>query len=233
MNKKICPFCGSKQLYIVSKTSLKCSLCKKKYSLKKLETDLKCIEYFCNDISARECAKFLDFNYKTVQDRYMDFRKLLLLYSEKQYISNHSDFTEYDEYYFLPKNKRGQVKYLFESIGILGQVYDEMVYTILLPDQFSHLRKKSLVNNEVNFAYLKEYSKYLNRYKIVHYEKFDSKIIRFWVFLEEKLLHFKGISRKNFSFYLKEYEFKFNHSKEEQKKILWQSWIAIKNKGYL
>ena len=63
---------------------------------------------------------------------------------------------------------------------------------------------------------------------MVHYEKFDSKIIRFWVFLEKKLLHFKGINRENFAYYLKEYEFKFNHKKEEQKEILWKLWIDIK-----
>lgn len=220
LNKKICPFCGSKQLYIVSKTSLKCSTCKKKYSTKKLELDSKVIEFFCNDISAKECSQSLHVNYKPIQDRYMDFRKLIVLYIEERYKTEHSSFSEYDEYYFLPKNKRGKVKYLFESIGILGQLYGETVYTILLPDQFSHLRKESIVNPEVNFAYLKEYSKFLNRYKIVHYEKFDSKIIRFWVFLEEKLLHFKGISRENFAFYLKEYEFKFNYTKEEQKNTL-------------
>lgn len=228
LNKNLCPFCGSKQLYIVSNTSLKCSTCKKKYSLKKLEIDYKTVEFFCNDISAKKCAQSLHVNYKTIQNRYMDFRKLIMINIEKQYKEEHTVFTEYDEYYFLPKNKRGKVKYLFDSIGILGQIYNETVYTILLPDQFSHLRKESIVNPEINFAYLKEYSKYLNRYKIVHYEKFDSKIIRFWVFLEDKLLHFKGISRENFSFYLKEYEFKFNHTKEEQKKILWKAWIDIK-----
>ena len=226
--KELCPFCSSKQLYIVSKTTLKCSKCNKKYSAKKLEMDASCIEFFCNDISAKECSLTLHVNYKTIQDRYMDFRKLILLYIEKEYKNQHTMFTEYDEYYFLPKNKRGKVKYLFESIGILGQIYDETVYTILLPDQFSHLRKESILNPDINFAYLKEYSKYLNRYKIVHYEKFDSKIIRFWVFLEEKLLHFKGISRDNFAYYLKEYEFKFNHSLYEQKKTLWKLWIDIK-----
>ncbi len=228
LNKKLCPFCGSKLLYIISETSLKCSTCKKKYSTKKLEIDSKCIEFFCNDISVKKCAQSLEVNYKTIQDRYMDFRKLILLHVEDEYQSSHTMFTEYDEYYFLPKNKRGKVKYLFESIGILGQIYDKTVYTILLPDQFSHLRKEAFFNPEIKFAYLKEYSKFLNRYKIVHYEEFDSKIIRFWVFLEKKLLHFKGISRDNFAFYLKEYEFKFNYTQEEQQNILWKLWIDIK-----
>lgn len=227
-NPTICPFCSGKKLYTVSKTSLKCASCHKKYSTKKLETDATCIEFFCKDTSANKCAQSLHVNYKTIQNRYMDFRKLIMLYIEDTYKAKQALFTEYDEYYFLPKNKRGKVKYLFESIGILGQVYEDTVYTILLPDQFSHLRQEALLNPEVNFAYLKEYSRFLNRYKIVHFEKFDSKIIRFWVFLEEKLAHFKGIDRENFAFYLKEYEFKFNHTVEEQQNILWKLWIDTK-----
>ena len=214
--------------YNVSKTSLKCVTCNKKYSTKKLEIDATCIEFFCNDMSANCCAHSLHVNYKTIQNRYMDFRKLILLHVENEYKLKNTSFTEYDEYYFLPKNKRGKVKYLFESIGILGLLYADTVYTILLPDQFSHLRQEALYDPDINFAYLKEYSKFLNRYKIVHFEKFDSKIIRFWVFLEEKLAHFKGIDRENFAFYLKEYEFKFNHTVKEQQNILWKLWVDTK-----
>ncbi len=222
MKKEICPFCGSRYLYVVTKTSLKCSTCKRKFSLIKLKKDIEIMDCFCDNMSANECAKILHVNYKSVKDRYMDFRKLLLLHVEKLYKKNRTEFSEYDEYYFLPQNKRGKVKYLFEAVGILGMVYNAKVYTLLLPDQFSHL-KNALGN--VKITYMKEYAKYLNRYKIVHYEKFDSLLIRFWIYLEDKLLHFKGISRENFIYYLKEYEFKFNHNKEEQKKILWKLWI--------
>lgn len=180
------------------------------------------MDYFCKNISANECSKALHVNYKSVKDRYMDFRKLALLHVEQVYNQNRSEFSEYDEYYFLPKNKRGKVKYLFEAIGILGMVYKNSVYTLLLPDQFSHL-KNAL--HDVKITYMKEYAKYLNRHKIVYFEKFDSQIIRFWIFLEKNLLHFKGISKENFIYYLKEYEFKFNYDKEKQKEILWKLWI--------
>lgn len=228
MNTNICPFCGSKYLYSVTKTSLKCSTCKKKYSFVKLEKDFKIMQNFCFNINANECSKSLHVNYKSVKDRYMDFRKLLLIYVENIYNQNRTEFTEYDEYYYLSKNKQGKVKYLFEAVGILGMIYCDKVYTLLLPDQFSHLRNESFDNTEVKFAYMKEYSKYLNRYKIVHYEKFDSKLIRFWVFLENNLIHFKGISRENFIYYLKEYEFKFNNPLHIQQKILWKLWIDSK-----
>ena len=222
MKKEICPYCGSKRLYIVTQTSLKCSTCKRKYSLKKLEKDSVVMDYFCNDISANECSKSLHVNYKSIKDRYMDFRKLALLHTEKIYHKKEDEFSEYDEYYFLPQNKRGKVKYLFDAIGILGMVYRSSVYTLLLPDQFSHIKNAKL---DIKITYIKEYAQYLNRHKIVHFEKFDSQIIRFWVFLEKKLLHFKGISKENFIYYLKEYEFKFNYTKKMQKEILWKLWI--------
>jgi len=222
MKKDICPFCGSKRLYIVTQTSFKCYTCKRKYSQKKLEKDFTIMDCFCENMSANECTKSLNINYKSVKDRYMDFRKLLLLYVEETYNKKRTEFIEYDEYYFLPKNKRGKVKYIFEAIGILGMIYHNSVYTLLLPDQFTHLKN---AQKNIKFTYMKEYAKYLNRYKIMHFEKFDSQLIRFWIFLEEKLLHFKGVSRENFIYYLKEYEFKFNHTKKEQKEILWKLWI--------
>jgi len=222
MNKNICPYCSSKHLYVVTKTSLKCSTCKRKYSIKKLEKDSEIMDYFLRDKSANECSKSLLVSYKSVKDRYMDFRKLALQYTEDTYNKNRAEFSEYDEYYFLPQKKRGKIKYLFDAIGILGMVYGSSVYTLLLPDQFFHLKNEK---KDIKISYMKEYANYLNRYKIVHFEKFDSQIIRFWVFLEKKLLHFKGISRENFIYYLKEYEFKFNTPKDKQKEILWLLWI--------
>ncbi len=222
MKKDICPFCGGKRLYKTTQTSFKCSTCKRKYSIKKLEKDYEVLKCFCKDMSVNECATFLHTSYKSIKDRYMDFRKLALLYVEDIYHQNRAEFSEYDEYYFLPKNKRGKVKYLFDAIGILGMVYNNQIYTLLLPDQFSHIKN---AQKDIKITYMKEYAKYLNRYKIMHFEKFDSQIIRFWVFLENKLLHFKGVSRENFIYYLKEYEFKFNYSNEKQEKILWELWL--------
>lgn len=227
MDFKNCPYCGKNRLYKVSKTSLKCPTCSKKFSVVKLQRDYDVLKYFIEDISAKKCSEKTNLNYKTIKERFDDFRKIILLHIEEIYKKNHKEFMEYDEYYFLPKHKRGKVKHLFESIGILGQVYsDNKVYTILLPDQFAHLRD-NIYEKDVNMAYIKEYSKYLNRYKIVHFEQFDSKIIEFWAYLEKKLDKYKGISRNNFIYYLKECEFKFNYTKEEQFDIIWNLWLKL------
>jgi transposase-like protein/DNA-directed RNA polymerase subunit RPC12/RpoP len=227
MNFKNCPYCGKNRLYKVSKTSLKCAYCSKKFSTVKLQRDYDVLKYFIDEFSAKKCSEELNLNYKSVKERFDDFRKIILLHVEEIYKTNHKEFIEYDEYYFLPKNKRGKVKYLFESIGILGQVYsDNKVYTVLLPDQFAHLRGENF-NKEINLAYIKEYSKYLNRYKIVHFKEFDSLIIKFWAYLEMRLDKYKGILRENFIYYLKESEFKFNYTKEEQFKTIWSLWLRL------
>ena len=38
---------------------------------------------------------------------------------------------------------------------------------------------------------------------------------------EENIKKYRGIDKENFIYYLKEFEFKFNYSKEEQKDILY------------
>ena len=41
-----------------------------------------------------------------------------------------------------------------------------------------------------------------------------------WKFLEKNLKKYKGVEEENFFFYLKECEFRFNYSKEEQLEII-------------
>lgn len=231
IDKSTCPFCASKRLYKIDAHTQKCSTCNKKYSLKKLEFDWLVLSCFCDDKSALECKDILSVNYKSIKDRYTQFRRLITHHAQEQYNKSEDRFSEYDEYYFLPKKKRGKVKYLFEAIGVLGMLYDDFVYTLLMPDQFAHLKDTDFGTKEVNVAYLKEYAHYLNRHKIMHFEKFDSPLIHFWAFLEQKLLKYKGINSENFIYYLKEYEFKFNYPCEQQKEILWSAWLADKKLG--
>jgi transposase-like protein len=47
-----------------------------------------------------------------------------------------------------------------------------------------------------------------------------SKINDFWNFLETYLRKYKGVKSENFIYYLKEAEFKFNYTQEEQREIL-------------
>ncbi|MBV5278546.1 MAG: hypothetical protein J0647_05875 [Campylobacteraceae bacterium] len=218
-----CIFCDSTKLYCVSKTQWQCATCKRKFSHKKFLQDILVLNYFIDNISAKECSEHLKLNYITIQKIYTKARILIIGYIEKFYLNQEKNFSQYDEYYFLPANKRGNIKYLFDAIGILGMSYGDFIYTLLLPDQFSHLKKFSLDNVDAQM-YKEEYSKYLSQHKVAHYETFENRLGQFWDSLEIFMLHFKGVSKIKFIYYLKEAEFKFNHTKKEQQSILWQLW---------
>ena len=61
---------------------------------------------------------------------------------------------------------------------------------------------------------------YLNWNKIHSRNSHQSKLNEFWKFLEKNLKKYKGVEEENFFFYLKECEFRFNYSKEEQLEII-------------
>ncbi|MDD2382559.1 MAG: hypothetical protein PHN18_00060 [Sulfurospirillaceae bacterium] len=213
--QKKCIFCGHTKLYKVSSTQFRCVTCKRTFSYEKHAQELKILEYFINNTSAYECATLLGLNYLTIAKKYHKLRLLLMEHSETLYTEQIDTFSQYDEYYFLPTCKRGNPKYLFDAIGILGMLYGKRIHTLLLPDQFAHLK-----NLDEDAIEKETYARYLNQHKVAHYESFDNALVDFWQFLEGWMNHFKGIQKENFIYYLKEAEFKFNYDKEEQRFIL-------------
>lgn len=173
------------------------------------------LECFLDNNSAYECAALLGLNYLTIAKKYQKLRLLLITHSEALYAEQTQTFSQYDEYYYLPTCKRGKNRYLFDAIGILGMLYGNRIHTLLLPDQFAHLK-----NLEETSIEKETYARYLNQHKVAHYDSFDNALVDFWHFLESWLEHFKGVSKENFIYYLKEAEFKFNYDKEEQRMIL-------------
>ncbi|KFL35314.1 MULTISPECIES: hypothetical protein [unclassified Sulfurospirillum] len=212
---KTCIFCGQTKLYKVSSTQYRCVTCKRTFSHAKQTKERQILDAFIVNQSAHACATLLGLNYLTVAKTYQKLRLLLIEHSEALYAKHTQTFSQYDEYYFLPTCKRGKPKYLFDAIGILGMLYDKRIHTLLLPNQFAHLK-----NLEENSIEKETYARYLNQHKVAHYESFDNALVDFWYFLERWMDHFKGIKKENFIYYLKEAEFKFNYTHEEQKLIL-------------
>jgi len=212
---KTCIFCGQTKLYEVSATQYRCVTCKRTFSHAKQTKEMAIIDAFIANESAYECATHLKLNYLTVTKTYHTLRLMLLSHLETLYAEQTQTFSQYDEYYYLPTCKRGKPKHLFDAIGILGMLYDKRIHTLLLPDQFAHLK-----NLEENSIEKETYARYLNQHKVAHYESFENALLDFWNFLENWLDHFKGVKKENFIYYLKEAEFKFNYDKEEQKQIL-------------
>jgi transposase len=77
---KKCLFCGKYGLYRLADKRVKCRHCNQKYSLIQLKKDLLVLYYFYLEISARKTARELNLNYKTIQSRFMQFRKSIADY---------------------------------------------------------------------------------------------------------------------------------------------------------
>lgn len=202
----ICPFCKSLKIYKLQNNYIKCSKCLKKISLNKYFKDIEVIKYFCNDINALVCSKELNLNYKSVLNRYELFRKIIASYLEELHYSMPLDNSSYEEYYyFTTRQKQKKIKSLYDAINIIGFSTNNTVFTLLMPK----LRKTFDEKSDESFE------KYLNWRKINSDNLKRSHLKSFWDFLEESLKKYKGINEENFFYYLKECEFKYNFSKED------------------
>jgi len=206
-----CPFCHCPKLYTLKNSYLKCKECHRKFSPKKLELDLKIIDFFCDDYNALETSKVLKLNYRTVQNRFTLFRKLCTTYLDNLYQNSIVEKSSYEEHYFFTqKDKIKKSKSIYNAINIIGFYSNDIVFTLLMPP----LPKP---NDEFED---KSFEKYLKWHKIYSAENQTSVLREFWLFLDDSLKRYKGINPVNFIYYLKECEFKFNFSKNRQNAIL-------------
>lgn len=220
---KQCLFCNSKKLYVKSPTQVRCALCKRTWSEQKYERERLIIEAFLNDDTALLCAKKNALTYQSVQHVYTKIRLLLTTYAQKIYANKEHAFTEYDEFYYLPKSKQKSHHSMLEAIGIFGMLYDNWVYTLFLPEQFSPLKR--LLTFEPNIEIGQSFhTRYFNQHKVMHINRFEHTLKQFWIFFEAYLRPYKGVKKENILYYLKSAEFKFNYTKEEQHAILMQLW---------
>ena len=173
--------------------------------------DLNIIEYFCDNYHALDTSKELKINYRSVQNRYKIFRQLCVSYLEEIYQNSIQEHNSYEEhYYFTQRDKLKKTKTIYDAVNIIGFYSNGNVYTLLMPP----LQKPMQTTEDINFE------KYLQWHKLYSHEGYTSPLKEFWAFLDEEMKKYKGISKQNFFYYLKECEFKYNFSTQEQKEIL-------------
>jgi hypothetical protein len=211
-----CIYCNCEKLYKIKSGQLKCSKCKKKFSPTKIQKDMDLIVCFCQNFPASQSAKKLGINYVTAKKKYDLFRKLIANYLELEY--KDKNVIEYDEYIYLQKSKKTIKENIFDAQNFLTFHYTNKVYNLIMPNLKRY--KNQFLDDDAAKAYFKEFSKYMMFNKISKTQRRDNIITKFWNFFEESILKYKGVDDKNFFYYLKEIEFKFNYSYEEQKKIL-------------
>lgn len=206
----ICQNCNNTNFYILANDYIKCKTCAKKYSLKKLQKDDLIIVQFCENKNALEVSKELGINYKTVKDRFDIFRKKIALFLENEYNNSIKSYNEYEEFYYIKeREKNKKKKSLSEAINIMGFYSNEKVYTLLMPK----IGRRAF---DIEDGFIQ----YLNWNKIHSLNSHQTNLNKFWKFLEDNLKKYKGMEEDNFFYYLKESEFRFNYSKDEQIEIL-------------
>jgi len=218
ISDKNCFYCQA-PLYKLGDGRVKCSYCKSRYSPQKLQREIDLIELFCRDFTALKASKELKVNYITAKKAFDKFRKKLALFLEDEYEQNRQNLLEYDEYLYLDSVKRGDKRYIFDGFDFLTFDYGGRVYNILMPSLQKY--KKSLLDDELEDIYYREFSKFLTIYRVAKISSHENTIVKFWRFFDSFFRKYKGIKRENFFYYLKEAEFKFNYPKiEERIKIL-------------
>lgn len=212
-----CPYCNNSKSYLLNTGQKKCVKCKKKFSPKKILLNEQVIKLFICNFSVKKTADKLNINYLTVKKRFDLLRTLIAKYLEDQY--SNFQAIEYDEYVYLPKSKKKIKENIFDAQNFLTFSYSEnKVYNLPMPNLNRY--KTQFLDDGLENIYFNEFSKFMMFNKIAKLKKTDNIITKFWNFFEDAILKYKGIDNENFFFYLKEFEFKFNYTKDEAQEIL-------------
>ncbi|MFH1471496.1 MAG: IS1595 family transposase [Nanoarchaeota archaeon] len=229
-----CIYCDTYDPYKLSDRRVKCRKCKAIYSIKKLKREIEILYYFYLELSARKASKELNVEYKTVCKKYMDFRKIIAEFSEKE-LTNLKGELELDESYFggKKKGKRGRGAYNKAIVfGILernGKVYTKVVPDVSKETLMSEIENKTEKGSVFytdcfkSYKSLKQYGKHLKINKEFAFAKGRNHINGiegFWSYAKERFHKYHGINKENYPFYLKEMEFRYNHRNEDLYELL-------------
>ncbi|MCW8837944.1 MAG: transposase [Thiovulaceae bacterium] len=212
-----CIFCQN-HLYKLSDGMLKCSCCKRKYSPSKLKRDFAVIDAFIENMSILHASMQLNLNYQSVKRRYDKLRAFSINICED--VSETFKFEEFEEYCFSYNRHKKETNNLFKSYNFITFAAKEGVYNFTLPSLERFKGNLSETDEQIHLM-----KRFMRNSHIGKLKNHDNNINMFWEFFENHISRFKGVDAKNFGIYLKEAEFKFNHSKEKQKELLKIAWI--------
>jgi len=196
--------------------------------------------YFYLELSARKTAKELDINYRLVHRKFMQFRKSLANYCQNEEGILKGEL-ELDESYFggKRKGKRGRgannKAIVFGILERKGKVRTVIVQDVSAETLMNEIKNKTLKGSVFYTDTWKSYNsleQYGKHNKINHQKEFAKErnhingIEGFWSFAKERFHKYHGINKKNYPFYLKEMEFRFNHRNEHLFSLLFK--ICIK-----
>jgi len=203
-----CIYCEHYILYKLKNGYYKCAKCKRKFSPKKIDRKAKILKGFLDELKPTEISEKYNISYATVVKEIKHIRRVIANICEEEFLKK-ENIKEFEEYLYIPQSLKRNPNSIYKAQNFLtidygGKIYNIMLsnmknYEILTPDEIKSMFRQSRI--------IKIYEKTL--------------IKKFWLYFEEFIKRFKGISEEEFFYYLKEAEFRFNNYKIELKEIIY------------
>jgi len=219
-----CIYCGN-FVYHLADGRLKCSVCHKKTSKEKINKVITLIDAFSKSETALQASKRLHLSYLSVQRFYEHFRVLSAAICEREYEELREISCEFEEYFYLENIKKRKREALFDAHNFLTFDYGGHIYTLLMPSLYKY--KQQMLDDGVEDAYIETFKKFKRESKLIKLSKKANNILSFWEFFEENILRYKGVDYEKFGYFLKEFEFKYNHTQEEVKNLLISEYFKV------
>jgi len=186
------------------------------------------IEHFVSGTTARGAAEIIGVNRKTAAYYFQRLRKLISYYSEQEAHEFFDGEIEVDESYFGGHRKGKRGRGAADKVPVFGLLKrGGKVYTKIIPDAKSStlmpiIQRKIIPDSIVYSDCWRGYNVLdvsdFHHYRINHSKLFADKhnhingIENFWNQAKRHMRKFNGVPKEHFGLYLKECEWRFNHS---------------------
>jgi transposase len=218
-----CVFCGSFKVFRTGRGYVKCRLCLRQKSLKRLRREISLITGFYQIQPAYRLAVDLGLDYQTVTRVYARLRETIYHVAELEAGKLKGEI-EVDEAYFggRRKGKRGRgaggKSIVFGLLERDGRVYTKVVEQITADELMTHIRnhtRKGSVYYTDTFRSYNSLKRWGKHHRLNHSKSFAYRgknhingIEGFWSYAKHILYHYREV------------EYRFNHRKENLFKLL-------------
>ena len=199
-----CIYCNHHHVYSLCDGLKKCAKCKRKFSPKKQLFTQNALKLFCQNTNALQASKILNCSYLKISNMFNSFRHTIAIFLENNFEINKSEIVEYEEFVYVLNKKN-----IHQTQSILCFSDNQIIYTMLMP---SIADTQKFTNEEIK--------KFFLFHKIIKLQSTQTKINEFHKFFSLHIKDYRGVSKQNLFYYMKELEFKFNYMEQERVKIL-------------
>jgi len=198
-----CIYCHHPHTYLLGNGQRKCSRCRRRFSVARLERIERLRTLFLAGLPAAHTAEQIGSHPATVHKYYAQFRQELAAESDAAYQRNSNRVSDYDEYLYLPA-ALDPYKDIAKVKHFLTMAYDGKVYNLMMPS-LAQIGLDPTDRDEQKLLY-----KYLRFNTVSSLATQRSTIQSFWEYFEQFIARYKGVSDAQFVYYLKEAEWRFN-----------------------